>query len=210
MLTLHGIHCVHTSMHVRKIKIHLWYLHFIFTLFLFITCEISDEEKLWLLRSTAVSMTWRLNVLWPNQLFYLRNKLNFSEVRGSMNVIGHVQSKWRSKGVMLTMHGTRCVHTVMNLRKIEFISYTFTLFYIVSIHYLWNFDLNLANKRRRKVIIRRVWVLRPTAITMTWRRSNVTSANQLLHLIRRRLRVMSRERVPFICVWTSSVQNRFI
>ena len=30
----------------------------------------------------------------------------------------------------------------------------FTLcFYIVFVHYFWNFDLNLANKRRRKVII---------------------------------------------------------
>ena len=46
----------------------------------------------------------------------------------------------------------------------------------------WNFDLNLANKRRRTVIILRVWLLRSTAVSMTWRQSNVTSANQLLHL----------------------------
>ena len=58
-------------------------------------------------------------------------------------------------------------------------SVIFTLcFYIVFVHYLWNF----ANKRRRKVIIRRVWLLRSKAVTMTWRQSNVTSANQLLHL----------------------------
>ena len=55
-------------------------------------------------------------------------------------------------------------------------------FYIVFVHYLWNFYLNLANKRRRKVIIRRVWLLRSPAVTTTWRQSNVTSANQLLHL----------------------------
>ena len=62
-------------------------------------------------------------------------------------------------------------------------SLIFTLcFYIVFVHYLWNFGLNLANKRRRKVIIRRVWLLRSTAVTMTWRQSNVTSASQLLHL----------------------------
>ena len=62
-------------------------------------------------------------------------------------------------------------------------SLIFTLcFYIVFDHYLWIFYLNLANKRRRKVIIRRVWLVRSTAVTMTWRQSNVTSANQLLHL----------------------------
>ena len=47
-------------------------------------------------------------------------------------------------------------------------SLTFTLcFYIVFVHHLWNFDLNLANKRRRKVVIRhrvnecRSWVYEP-------------------------------------------------
>ena len=55
-------------------------------------------------------------------------------------------------------------------------------FYIIFDHYLWNFDLNLANKRRRKVIIRRVWLLRSTAVTMTWRPWNVKSANQQLQL----------------------------
>ena len=28
--------------------------------------------------------------------------------------MGHVQSKWRPKGVSLTLHGTHCVHTSMN------------------------------------------------------------------------------------------------
>ena len=50
----------------------------------------------------------------------------------------------------LTLHGTRCIHTSMNLRKMKFISYKFTFyFYIIFVHYLWNFDLNLANKRQR-------------------------------------------------------------
>ena len=31
---------------------------------------------------------------------------------------------------------------------------------------MWNFDLNLAKKGRRTVIIRRVWLLRSTAVTM--------------------------------------------
>ena len=45
--------------------------------------------------------------------------------------------------------------------------YSHFVFYIVFVHYLWNFDLNFANKRRRKGIIRRVWLLRSTAVTMT-------------------------------------------
>ena len=59
---------------------------------------------------------------------YLRNKFHFSEVHGSMNATGHMQSKWRPKGVMLTLHGTRYVHTSMNVRKMKFISYIYTLF----------------------------------------------------------------------------------
>ena len=39
-LTLHGIHCVHTSMNVRKKEIHLLYLQFVFTSFLLIICEV--------------------------------------------------------------------------------------------------------------------------------------------------------------------------
>ena len=30
--------------------------------------------------------------------FHLKNKFHFSEVHGSMNATGHVQSKWRPKG----------------------------------------------------------------------------------------------------------------
>ena len=54
--------------------------------------------------------------------------------------------------------------------------------YIVFVHNLLNIDLNLANKRRRKVLVRRVWLLRSKAVTMTRRHSNVTSANHQLHL----------------------------
>ena len=38
---------------------------------------------------------------------------------------------------------------------------------MVFIQYVWNFDLNLANKRRRKVIIRRVWLLNSRHYDMT-------------------------------------------
>ena len=119
---------------------------------------------------------------WENLFGHLRNKFHFSEVLGSMNATSYVQSKWRPQGVTLTFHGTRCVHTSWTSEKWNS-SLIFTLcFYIIFVHYLWNFDLNLANKRRRKVIIRRVWLLRSTAVTMTWSQSNVTSANQILHL----------------------------
>ena len=83
----------------------------------------------------------------------------------------------------LTSHGTRCVHTSMNLRKNC---------------YLCNFDLNPANKWRRKVIIWRGWLLRSTAVTMAWRHSNVTSANQQLH----------SSMTSLMGVWTSSVLIR--
>ena len=57
----------------------------------------------------------------------LRNKFHFSEVHGSMNETGHMQSKWRPKGVTLTLHGTHCVHTSMSFRKMKFIFYIYTL-----------------------------------------------------------------------------------
>ena len=102
---------------------------------------------------------------------YLRNKFHFSEVHGSMNATGHVQSKWPVAFMLpWTSEKWNSAHI-----------FTFC-FYIVFVHYLWNFGLNLWNERWRKVITRRVWLLRSTAVTMTWRQSNVTSANQLLHL----------------------------
>ena len=72
-----------------------------------------------------------------------------------MNATGHVQSQWCPKGVILTLHRTRCVLTSMNLRKNEIhllylhIVFTSFLFIICGIFYL-----NLTNKRRRKVVIR--------------------------------------------------------
>ena len=138
--------------------------------------------------------------------FKSRNKFHFSEVHGSMTATDHVQSKWRPKGLTLALHGTRCVHTSMNLRKMKFISYIYTLFYIFFVHYLWNFDLNLANKRRR--------CYHPTCLVITFnsRHHDMTSCRPINYCIYlwHRLRVTSRERVSFMRVWTSSVQNRFI
>ena len=105
------------------------------------------------------------------QYLHLR-KFHFSEVHVSMNATGHLQSNFaRDPGVAVLLPWTSQKWNS---------SLIFTLcFYIVFVHHLWNFYLNLANKRRRKVLIRRVWLLRSTAVTMTWRQSNV---NQLLHL----------------------------
>ena len=99
-----------------------------------------------------------------------------------VNVTPGGSCKYKRNGSRAKLHGTRCVQLSWTSEKWNS-SLIFTLcFYIVFVHYLWNFDLNLANKQRRKVIIRCVWLLRSTAVTMTWRQSNVTSANQLLHL----------------------------
>ena len=66
---------------------------------------------------------------------YLGNKFHFSEVHGSMKATGLVQSKWRPKGVTLTLHGARCILTSMNLRKTEihflYLHFIFTSFLFI-------------------------------------------------------------------------------
>ena len=59
-----------------------------------------------------------------------------------MKATGHMQSKWRPKGVKLTLHGT--FHEPQK-NEIHLL-YLHFVFYIVFGHYLWYFDLNLANK----------------------------------------------------------------
>ena len=59
------------------------------------------------------------------RIYLIRNKFHFSEVHESMNATGPVQSS----GVTLTLHGTRCVHISMNIRKIKFISDIYTLIF---------------------------------------------------------------------------------
>ena len=44
----------------------------------------------------------------------LRNKFHFSEVHRHMNALAHVQS---NSAITLTLHGTHCSHSSMNLRK---------------------------------------------------------------------------------------------
>ena len=103
-------------------------------------------------------------------VFYLRNKFHFSEVHGSLNTTGQVQSKWQPKGVMLTLQGDPLRSYFHEPQKNEihllYLHFVFTLFLfnICGIFYL-----NLANtgKRQRKVIIRSVRLLRSTAVTLT-------------------------------------------
>ena len=52
-----------------------------------------------------------------------------------MNAMGHMQSKLCLKSVTLTLHGTHCVHTSMNLRKMKFISSIYIILGMSSINY---------------------------------------------------------------------------
>ena len=64
-----------------------------------------------------------------SRLSHLRNKFHCSSVHGSMNATtGHAQSKWLPKDVTLRLHGSRSVHTSMNIRKMKCIPYIYTLF----------------------------------------------------------------------------------
>ena len=129
---------------------------------------------------------------------YLRNKFHFSEVYRSMNAMDHVQSKWRQKGVTLALHGTHCVHTLINLRKnkihLLYLHCFSFLFVLLLVKFWFKF---CKNKWRRKVTNRCVWLLCWTAVSKTWRQSNVTSANQLFHL--------SLTSLTCNVVWTSVV-----
>ena len=44
-----------------------------------------------------------------------------------MNTSGLLQSKWSTKGFMLTLQETRSIHDSMNGLKIEFIAYIYIL-----------------------------------------------------------------------------------
>ena len=46
-----------------------------------------------------------------------------------MNTSGLVQSKWGPKGFTLTLQETRSIHDSINIRKIEFITYIYILYY---------------------------------------------------------------------------------
>ena len=143
-------------------------------------------------------------------IVYLRNEFHYSEVRRSMNAMGPLQSKWRPKGVMLTLYGFHCVHTSMNLRKNEV---HFLHLHFVSASVLFNIckvcNKILQNKLRKYIINRRVWLLRSTAVSMTWLQLNVTSENQLFYLSMTWLtRYVAWTSV--VQVWISLVQNRFI
>ena len=111
----------------------------------------------------------------------------------------------------LTLHGTHCAHTSMNLRRNEiyllYLQFVFTLFLLIICEVLIKIWQHIW---QRKVIHRRVWWIRSAAISrhdvsQTLRRP----VHFFIHLWWR-LRVISREWVSFIGVWTSMFQNRFI
>ena len=116
-------------------------------------------------------------------MFYLRNKFHFSDIHQSMNTMGHMQSKWRRKGITVALHGTHwdeCHKSVIHL--------VFTLhFYIVLFVTFYCKCCKIHDTWWRKVINQCVWLLRWTAVSMKWRQLNVTSANQFIHLSMRSL-----------------------
>ena len=103
----------------------------------------------------------------------LRNKFHFSEVHGSMNVTGPVQSHVNfarepfGRHVNFARDPLRSYFHEPQKNEIHLLYLHFVFKFIVFVHYLWNFGLNLGNKGRRKVITRRVWLLPSTAVTMT-------------------------------------------
>ena len=132
---------------------------------------------------------------WWQSWSKLRNKFHFSKVHGSMNATGHMQS---TEGRHVNFARDPLHSHFHEPGKCNSSLILHFVFYIIFVHYLWNFYFNLANKRRRKVIIRRVWLLCSKA--MTWCQSNVMSANQLLHLSM----ISLMRNVTWTSVWTSS------
>ena len=60
-------------------------------------------------------------------VFILGNKFNIWNVHGIMITSGLLQSKWRPKGLTLTLQKTRSIHDSMNIIKIERITYIYIL-----------------------------------------------------------------------------------
>ena len=89
-------------------------------IFLSVTADTTKLELIFKIRSKATKVVKRS--------IHLRNKFHFSEFHGSMNTTDHVQNKWCPKGVTLSLHGARCFHAFVNLRKMKFMSYIYTSF----------------------------------------------------------------------------------
>ena len=170
-----------------------------FYIFLSVTADTIKLGLIFKIRSKATKVAKRS--------IHSRNKFHFSEVHGSMNTTDHVQSKWCPKGVTLSLHGIRCFHTFVNLRKMKFISYIYTLF----LHRFCCFHTSV-NLRKMKFIsyIYTLFLHRFCSLFVEfWFKSCKYSGkerrpiNYCMYLWRC-LRVTSRERVSFMGVWTSS------
>ena len=97
---------------------------------------------------------------------------------------------------MLTLLGTHCVHTSMNVRKMKFISYIYTLFIRHFCSVFVKFECISFKTNMFACYIQQPF---------PWRRP----INSVIYPWPR-LRVKSREQLSFIGVWTLLVQNKFI
>ena len=113
-----------------------------------------------------------------------------------MNAIGLVQSKWLpnfAQGPLRSYFDEK-----WNSSLISIICFTSFLFIICDIFIL---ILQISGEEMFQSAVFGYYVQQPSL----WH--DVKSASQLLHLSIHRLRVTSRERVSFMRIWTSSVQN---
>ena len=129
-----------------------------------------------------------------------------------MNTVHLVQSKWCPKSVTLTVHRTYCIHTLMNVRKMNFISYIYTLFlHVYSFCSLfdkfWSKSCKISSKVKLLNDMFGYHVKQPSP----WLNVNRTLHQPINYFIClwRCLCITSCEWL-FIGVWTLFVQNRFI
>ena len=137
---------------------------------------------------------------WSLLIFYLRNKFHF---------FLRFMEVWTQRVTCTVNFARDPLRSYFDEPQKNEIYLSYLHFVFASI--LWNFDLNLANKRRRKVINWRVWLFYVQQSSL-WHDVNRTLRRPTIYCIYLwpRLRVTSREGVSFMGVWTSLAQNRFI
>ena len=98
-------------------------------------------------------------------------------------------------GVMLTLHGTCCVHTFMNLRKNEIHLYIYLLFLHRSCSLFVKFWFKYCKLAAKKSYNPMCLVIMFTTVTMTWCQSNVTLAINYCIYLWHRLRVTGPSKI---------------
>ena len=155
----------------------------------------------------------QVGVYLPNVLFWYSFQemhsifLTFIEV-WTQWVLCKVSDAWKALR-LLCARPTAFILRWMSEKWNSSIIFTLCL-YIVFVHYLLSFDLNLVNKRGMKSY-------KPTYLVIMFNSHLHDMMSIAFHLSIhyfiypwRCLRVTSHEQVSFIGVWTLSVQNRFI